>query len=108
MSDHLGSLEQQVLLAVLRLHPIGYGLAVREVIRKQTGRLHSIGAIYTTLDRLNAKGFLKQKLGEATPERGGRQKLYFVLSAPGQAALRSSLEAVGSMLRGTKLAGALT
>jgi PadR family transcriptional regulator PadR len=108
MSDQLGSLEQQVLLAVLRLHPNAYGLSVREEILKRTDVLHSIGAVYTTLDRLKAKGFIKQRKGEETEVRRNRQKLYFVLTAPGQTALQVSLRNIGSMLKGTRLAGALT
>jgi len=107
MSDQLGALEQQVLLAVLRLHPIGYGLSIRQEIETQTGRSHSIGAIYTTLERLKSKGYLTSRDGEATAARGGRKKLYFTLTAQGKSTLKASLEIVRAMIRGTALEGAL-
>lgn len=106
MSDQIGQLEQHILLAVLRKQPAAYGVSIQRELLLRTGREHSTGAIYTTLDRLEGKGFLKSKDGEATPERGGRKKLYFSLTASGEAALENSLRALGSLLRGTKAAEA--
>lgn len=106
MSDYLGTFEQQVMLSALRQHPNAYGLSIRDDIKEQTGKDYSIGAVYTVLERLKTKGFLKTREGEATAERGGRKKTYFVVTAPGQSALKASLQAISSMMQGTKLAGA--
>jgi len=107
MSDQVGQLEQHVLLAIMRKQPTAYGVSIQQELLLRTGRDHSAGAIYTTLERLVRKGFLKSKDGEPTPERGGRKKLYFSLTASGEAALSNSLKAVGSLARGTKVAEVL-
>jgi PadR family transcriptional regulator, regulatory protein PadR len=104
----LTALEQQALLATLRLHPNGYGVTIREEIELQTGRAPSFGTIYATLDRLCSKGYLKSKAGEPTAERGGKRKLYFVITARGQLTLRQSLQSLDALRAGTDFAGALS
>src|SRR6266851_3649528 len=78
--DQIGQLEQLVMLAILRLRPEAYGVALQKELKTRTGREYSVGAIYAVLDKLEGKGFVKSKQGEATPERGGRAKLYFNLT----------------------------
>ena len=98
----LGMLEQQVMLAILRLNPIAYGITIQQKIADCTDRSPSIGAIYATLDRLEQKGFVVSRKGEVTAERGGKRKLYFTLTAPGQVTLQRSLQALDSMRRGIR------
>ena len=105
MSDQIGQFEQLVLLAILRKQPAAYGIAIQEELLVRTAREYSVGAIYSTLERLEKKGFVKAKEGEATAQRGGRRKLYFSLTAPGQSA---SLDAIDSLRSNTKLAAVLT
>jgi DNA-binding PadR family transcriptional regulator len=107
--DWLGEFEQIVLLAVLRLGPDAYGFRVQQEIKERAGRDCSIGALYTTLDRLEQKGFVSSWMGEPTPERGGRAKKYFKVEASGEAALRQSYAATTSMVAGMEslLGGAL-
>ena len=88
--DHLGEFEQHVLAALLRLRGDAYGMPVRREIAERTGRDVAIGAVYATLDRLERKGFVSSRVGEATPERGGRAKRYFDIEAPGLTALEQS------------------
>jgi PadR family transcriptional regulator PadR len=107
MSDQVGQLEQHVMLAVLRKQPTAYGVSIQQELLLRTGREHSAGAIYTTLERLERKGFLKSKDGEATPERGGRKKLYFSLTPSGEVALENSLKSLSALARGTKVAEVL-
>jgi PadR family transcriptional regulator, regulatory protein PadR len=107
MSDQIGLLEQHVMLAIMRKQPTAYGVSIQQELLLRTGREHSVGAIYTTLERLERKGFLKSKDGEATAQRGGRKKLYFSLTASGEAALSNSLTSLGSLARGTKVAEVL-
>jgi PadR family transcriptional regulator PadR len=95
--DLLGSLEQIVLLALLRLGANAYGMTVRREIEERTGRNISIGAIYTTLERLQAKGLVSSHVGEPTAERGGRAKRYFRLEPRGEEALRASQEMLNNM-----------
>lgn len=98
--DWLGEFEQIVLLAVLRLGTNAYGFSVQQEIQQRTGRTCSIGAIYTTLDRLEQKGFVSSRIGEPTPERGGRAKKYFKVDGAGEAALKHSYAATASMVAG--------
>src|SRR4051812_24680541 len=97
----LGPVEQQVLLAVMGLHPDGYGVSIREHIAKRTKQTPpSIGSIYAAVERLEEKGFVKSREGEATAERGGRRKLHFTITASGQRTLRVSLDAMSALQRG--------
>jgi PadR family transcriptional regulator PadR len=100
--DLLGSLEHLVLLALVRLGSDAYGMTVRREIEKRTGRDISIGAIYSTLERLEAKGFVSSSTGEPTAERGGRAKRLFQIEGNGARALRDSQEAIRRMALGLK------
>ena len=99
----MGEFEQMVLLALLRLGNDAYGMEIREEIEKRTGRDVSYGAVYTTLARLEEKGFAAHNLGEATPERGGRARKYFRVQPAGQEALRASREALAVMWEGVSI-----
>ncbi len=66
MSDSLGRFEELILLALLRLGPEGYGLAVRREVEERTGRDISTGALYTALKRLEKRGLVSSKVGEPT------------------------------------------
>ena len=100
----LGTLELHVLLAVMRGAGKAYGVSIAEELEKQTGKRHSIGAIYTTLERLLAKKLVSSRQGEASPERGGRAKIHFEITTGGRAAVESSLVATGNLTRGLRLA----
>jgi DNA-binding PadR family transcriptional regulator len=102
----LTTLEQHLLLAVLGLHPNAYGVSVQEHIKDRTGREPSTGSVYASLDRLEEKGFVKSRQGEATAERGGKRKLYFTVTAPGQRALKESLQAIDALSQGLVWKGA--
>jgi DNA-binding PadR family transcriptional regulator len=73
MNHQLGNLEEAVLLIALYLNEV-YGLSVAEEYKKQSGHAISIPAIHTVLRRLEDKGLLESKMGDSTPERGGRRK----------------------------------
>lgn len=84
---HIGEFEEVVLLALTTTQGESYGKKIRDIIKEKAGREAAIGAIYTTLSRLEEKGYVSSKLGEATPERGGKPKRYFKLEALGRQAL---------------------
>ena len=88
--DYLGEFEHIMLLAVLRLRGNAYGMTVRREIQERIGRDVSIGAVYATLDRLCDKGYVSSRLGDPTPERGGRAKRYFTVEASGETAIHQS------------------
>ena len=96
----LGSLEQIVLIALVRLGDNAYGMTVRREIEERTGRDLSIGAVYATLERLETKGYVKSFMGDPTPERGGRAKRLFRIDAEGERALRATQQAIRSMTAG--------
>jgi PadR family transcriptional regulator, regulatory protein PadR len=98
----ISTLEQQVLMAALALHPNGYGIAIQDHIRRRANREPSIGSIYAAFGRLQGKGYVTTRPGEPTPERGGRRKLYVTLTASGQAALQESLRTLSSLKRGLR------
>ena len=96
----LGEFEYLLLTAAARLGEDAYGAAIRQEIEDTTGRRCSIGALYTTLDRLEAKGLLKTWMGEATPQRGGRAKRMVRVTARGIAASTAFYNAVKQVSRG--------
>ena len=90
---HFGEFEQTLLYAVLHLQDDEEGAcgpAIRKLLRTQTARLVSPGAIYTALARLEERGFVTSELGEPTPERGGKRKRNYRLRAAGKSALRAA------------------
>jgi DNA-binding PadR family transcriptional regulator len=101
--DYLGEFEQIILLALLRLRDNAYGMTIRREILKRTGREVSVGAVYTTLERLEEKGYVSSRQGEPTAERGGRAKRFFMIEAAGLLALRESQQLLGKMRKGLEL-----
>jgi PadR family transcriptional regulator PadR len=93
---YLGELEQIVLLAVLQLKDEAYAIPILDQIDAQTGRKVARGALYTALDRLEAKGCLRSHVGEPLPERGGRARRYFTVTP---AAVRALKHSRASLLR---------
>jgi PadR family transcriptional regulator PadR len=96
----LGEFEQVVLLAILRLEDEAYAVSVRDEILQCTGRDVSRGSIYITLDRLETKGYLRSRLADPTPERGGRAKRYYTLRPRAVEALKESRRALVALWRG--------
>jgi PadR family transcriptional regulator, regulatory protein PadR len=96
----LGQFEIAVLLAVHRLHGAGYAVPIEADVRVRTGRHVTPGAIYVTLDRLEKKGLVTSRLGDPTPQRGGRPKRMYRILAPGVAALSIARDAGKRMWAG--------
>ena len=96
----LGEFEQVVLLAVLRLGDDAYAVSIRDEILLCTGRDVSRGSIYITLDRLETKGYLKSRLADPTPERGGRAKRFYALRPRAVDALRECRRQLVALWRG--------
>jgi DNA-binding PadR family transcriptional regulator len=94
--DALGDVEHFVLVALLRLGE-SYGVPILEEIARRTGRDVARSAIYIALRRLEAKGFVTSRLGDATPERGGRAKRFFALTKPGARQLVAARDAYERM-----------
>jgi PadR family transcriptional regulator, regulatory protein PadR len=97
MGVFLGEFEQLLLLAVMRLHDEAYGRRIALEIEARTGRTVSPGAVYTALDRLERRGLVSSRLGDPTPERGGKRKRFYKLEKTGAAMLRNSQTALARM-----------
>ncbi|MEP6963765.1 MAG: PadR family transcriptional regulator [Acidobacteriota bacterium] len=104
-SASLGEFEQVVLLAILRLDDAAYGVSIRSEITACTGRDPSPGSLYTTLDRLEERGFVKSRFGDPTPQRGGRAKRYFEVTKSGVQAVARVQRGYGRLLNGLRLPG---
>jgi PadR family transcriptional regulator PadR len=96
----LGEFEYLLLTAATRLGEQAYGAAIRQEVENATGRACSIGALYTTLDRLELKGLIKTRMGDATPQRGGRRKRMVRVTAKGAQAASDFYAAVKRVSRG--------
>ena len=94
---YLGNFELMVLLAVIRLDDAAYGVTILRILEAGTGREMAIGSVYAALERLQEKGLVSSRLGEPTPERGGRAKRYFRVTPDGVREARST-RAVLSLL----------
>jgi len=103
----LAEFEMYVMLAVAQLGDEAYGLAVRKCIETRTGRPVSVGALYTTLARLESKGLLLLSDPETASGRRGRPRRYCTLTPEGQRASRHSLSMLGRMAEGVLLEAAL-
>lgn len=91
---YLGEFEQMVLLAALHLKGDAYGVRLTDEIAKRSGREVSRGALYVTFDRLENKGLIESRYGDANDTRGGRRRRYVQVTADGLAALRESRNAL--------------
>lgn len=99
----LGELEQVVMLAILRVGEDAYGVPIAREIEQQTGRELALATIYKTLNRLETKGLVDARVGEPTPERGGRRKRYYALTSNGRVAVKHSLSVLRRMTRGLQV-----
>lgn len=90
--EHLGELEELILLVILKLEEEAYGLAIQKAIESETSRKVTIGAVHGTVNRLETKGHLESTFGGATEERGGRRKRFLKITSTGMEALKQSKE----------------
>ncbi len=98
--DFLGAFEEIVLLALVHLGDNAYGMTIRRDIEDRSGRTVSIGAVYSTLDRLESKGLVSSTYSNGSEARRGRAKRYFKLEPEGAKSLSRSSEILANMWRG--------
>lgn len=99
----LGEFEQIVLLACIQLGNAAYGASLRQLLHDEIRRDVAIGALYSTLERLEKKGMVTSKFGEATAERGGKPKRFFEITAKGEEALKRAREAMNTLWEGVSI-----
>jgi len=100
MGRALGEFEQLILFALVELGDDAYGASIGRAIERRTGRQVSAGAIYTALDRLAGRGLVTARVGEPTPERGGRRRKHYQLEPEGAALLSRSVGLLHAMSEG--------
>ncbi|NOT75924.1 MAG: PadR family transcriptional regulator [Cyclobacteriaceae bacterium] len=87
---NLGEFEELVLLTIAALVNDAYSVAISDELERHTGRAAKLGVVHAVLNRLEEKGFVKSKLGEATNTRGGKRKRYYIITNTGKSALIKS------------------
>jgi DNA-binding PadR family transcriptional regulator len=101
MRHHIiGDFEQRILFALVHLGSDAYGVSIRDEIEARTGRVISAGALYTALDRLEQRGLVSSRLGDPTPQRGGKRKRLYSLQPAGERALARVYESLRLMAAG--------
>src|SRR5690349_17455723 len=93
----LGELEQLVLLAIPQIDGPAYAVSIRDAIEARTGIALARGSVYVALDRLDRKGYVSSWFADPTPERGGKAKRCFEITATGKRALAAADQAVARM-----------
>src|SRR5687767_4513760 len=99
----IAEFELRTLLAVMQSGVEPYAVRVHRELEERTRRRVAIGAVYITLERLVRKGWLASRLGDPTPERGGRAKRFYTVTAKGKAALRSEIRAMQRLWQGLEV-----
>jgi DNA-binding PadR family transcriptional regulator len=89
---NLGEFEELVLLTIAALVNDAYSVGICDELEKQTGRSVKLGVVHAVLNRLEEKGLVKSKLGDATNVRGGKRKRYYTITSAGKAALLKAKE----------------
>jgi len=98
----LGDVEHFVLIALLHLSGESYSVPIMDEIHRRTSRPVAKAAVYIALRRLEEKGLVRSRVGEATAERGGRAKRLFTLTAAGRKQLREARAAFVQMWSGAE------
>lgn len=102
MAETLGTFEQAVLLAIVRLGEDAYGRGILREVQERLERDVAAGAIHATLERLEGKGLIRSRIGLGTPIRDGRAKRFYRLEPAGAAALNDARAAVKNIWRGIR------
>ncbi len=105
-AETIGKFEMELLLTVWNLGDRAYGVSIADRLRDRTGASPTIGKLYSTLDRLDRKGFLDHRMGEPTQERGGRRKKYFTITGAGRTVAAAAYNRVAALARGLPLPSA--
>jgi PadR family transcriptional regulator, regulatory protein PadR len=96
----LGTNDLMILLALMRLGDDAYGVPIGREVEEAVGRPIALASVYATLDRLVERGLVETKLGDPTPERGGRAKKYFRITAKGVREVRSAKQSLLKLWKG--------
>ena len=101
--ESLGNFELMVLLALMGLGDDAYGVPIAEVLTKTLGREVAAASVYAALERLAQKDLVTSRMGESTPERGGRARRYFRITGAGIREVRATRSALTTLWRGLRV-----
>jgi PadR family transcriptional regulator PadR len=90
--QELSKAEEIVLLAIWRIGQNAYGVTIRKKIERDSGKNYTYGTLYGLLRQLAFKGFIRKRLGDPAPKKGGRRKTYFDLTQEGRQALKEAIQ----------------
>lgn len=102
-NDKIGEFEELILMAVARLGENADAVGIRDTVEEVAERRTSFGAIYTTLDRLEEKGFIKIHQGGPSLQRGGRTRRFYRMEGAGVLALTEAQQVRERMMSGVNL-----
>lgn len=88
----ISRIEELILVSIWRLEENAFGLAILDELERVTGKAWLTGSVYASLARLLKQGYVEAIEGEPTPERGGRRKIFYRITAEGQEALRTLMK----------------
>jgi PadR family transcriptional regulator, regulatory protein PadR len=98
--EYLGEFELTVMLALLRVDEDAYGVPIAREIEVSSGREAGVASVYAALERLERKGFVTSRMGEPTPERGGRAKRFFRATPLGLQQVRNTRKTLVRLWQG--------
>ena len=99
----LGHFEQRLILVLASLDDDATGLTLADDLERRTGKRPSPGAVYTALDRLESRGLVRSRLGDPLPQRGGKARRHYKLTASGRAAARDVHATLAGLARSVSL-----
>jgi len=102
MAELLGTFEQAILVAVVRLGSVAYGRTILHQLQEGVRHSVSAGAVYTTLERLEGRGLLRSRLEDGPPIRGGRPRRYYSITSDGVRALNDARRALAKIWEGVE------
>jgi PadR family transcriptional regulator PadR len=97
---YLGEFELMILLALIRLGDDAYGVPISKELLNTAGREVALGSVYAALERLEEKELVSSRVGDPTPERGGRAKRYFRITRKGMREVQAVRTALTSLWQG--------
>jgi PadR family transcriptional regulator PadR len=106
--EAIGQFELLVLLAILRIGDGAYGVSIAQTLDEASGQETAVASVYAALQRLEAKGLVRTRLGDPTPERGGRAKRFAEITAAGRRQARQSQRTLQRLWHRTELEGRVT
>ena len=92
--------DEILMLAILRLKDDAYGVTIIKEVRKRTEKKLTFGSLWVSLDILHKRGLVQKRMADPTPERGGRSKIYYMVTSDGIEALEHAREFQKQIWRG--------